>query len=130
MPKQILISNVVIEKDGKYLLVQEGQAKAYKLWNIPGGHVDEGETLEQAATREAYEETGYAVVILKQLLVYKKPQNGTILHAYLTRITGGNLQIPPNEILDAKWFTYQEILTMENLRDPSYITKAIKAAHK
>jgi ADP-ribose pyrophosphatase YjhB (NUDIX family) len=128
MAQQLRICNVVIEKDGKYLLVQEGQPKAYKLWNLPGGHVDSGETLEQTAAREALEETGYTVTILKQLLVFDKPQTNVLLHAYLAEITGGELHIPSEEILDAKWFSYNEIMTMEGLRDPEYITRAVKAA--
>jgi 8-oxo-dGTP diphosphatase len=126
----VLVCNVVIEKDGRYLLVQEGQAVAYKLWNLPGGHVDGGETLKQTAAREAREETGYSVVILRQLLVFKKLENGPILHAYSAKITSGELRFPPDEILDAKWFSYEEIMSMENLRDQEYIVAAIKAAQR
>lgn len=129
MAKQLRVCNVVLEKDGKYLLVQEGLPKAYKLWNIPGGHVDDGETLEQAAIREAYEETGYHVTIAKQLVVLQKPNDGVKLHAYSAKITDGELHIPPNEILDAQWFSYEEIMAKQDLRDPEYILSAITAAH-
>jgi 8-oxo-dGTP pyrophosphatase MutT (NUDIX family) len=56
---------MVIEKDGKFLLVQEGHAGAYGLWNWQQGKVEEGETIEEAAVREAKEETGYEVSILE-----------------------------------------------------------------
>ncbi len=39
--------------------VQEGQGLAKGLWNLPAGHVDPGETLIEAACKEALEETGY-----------------------------------------------------------------------
>ena len=51
MAQQARVCNVIIERDDKYLLVQEAKAKAYKLWNFPGGHVEPGETLEVAAAR-------------------------------------------------------------------------------
>ena len=37
----------VIEKDGKYLLVQEAQEKCYQKWNVPAGHLDFNESIEQ-----------------------------------------------------------------------------------
>ncbi len=123
------VCNVVIEQDGKYLLVQESKPKAYKLWNLPGGHADNGETLEQAAIREAYEETNYRVTIVKQLVVIPRPEDGVVLQAYQAQITGGSLQLPPDEILDAKWFSYEEIMAKQDLRDSEYIMQAVKAAH-
>ena len=53
-----VIVGCVIEKDGKYLLVQEAQEKCYGKWNLPAGHLDPNETIIDAAKREAKEETG------------------------------------------------------------------------
>lgn len=44
-----VVAGVVIKQDGKYLLLQEKQPKAYMLWNFPAGKVDIGETFEQTA---------------------------------------------------------------------------------
>lgn len=42
----------IIEKEGKYLLVQEAKKKCYEKWNFPAGHLDFNESLEQGAIRE------------------------------------------------------------------------------
>lgn len=125
------VASVVIKREGKYLLVQENQVKAYKKWNLPGGHVDEGETLEAAAVREASEETGYEVGVINQLAVVDRPKDGVKLHAYSAKILGGELQYPADEILDARWFSYAEILEMKpDLRDAEYVVAAIKIAEE
>lgn len=48
-------------KDGKFLMVYNRKRKG---WEMPGGHVEEGETTEEAARREFAEESGYAIQIL------------------------------------------------------------------
>lgn len=49
----------VIERDGRFLLVEEETADGLRL-NNPAGHLDRGETPEQACTRETLEETAYS----------------------------------------------------------------------
>lgn len=45
--------------------------KKRKGWEIPGGHIEEGETWEEAAKREMYEETGATKIKLIPVSVYK-----------------------------------------------------------
>jgi ADP-ribose pyrophosphatase YjhB (NUDIX family) len=49
----LMVAACLIKRDGKYLLVQEKQPKAYGLWNLPAGKVDEGYTIEETAIKEA-----------------------------------------------------------------------------
>ncbi|MBU0680507.1 MAG: NUDIX hydrolase [Proteobacteria bacterium] len=53
-------------------------------WALPGGFVDYGETLEQAASREAEEETGLKLTDLKQFHAYSDPARDSRLHTITT----------------------------------------------
>ena len=108
-----VVAGCVLERDGKYLLVQEKNPKVYGKWNLPAGHVDIGETIEAAAVREAHEETGFEVELGAQISVEHPSIERPVLHAFQARIVGGELTIPPEELLDAKWFTIEEIRRLE-----------------
>ena len=124
-----IVCGVVIEQDGKYLLVQEKQPKAYGKWNLPGGRVDAGETLAQAAVREAKEECGYDVELGEQLLIIHQAADLPVIPSFKAHIVGGELRFPEDEILDVKWFSLDEIKTMENeLRNKEYVIGSIEAA--
>jgi len=59
----------IVERDGRYLLVEERTPEGLKL-NNPAGHLDPGESPEQAAVRECLEETACAFVPQALLGVY------------------------------------------------------------
>jgi len=80
-------------------------------WAVPGGFVDVGETLEQAAIREAKEETGLAVNLTVLLGLYsnpkRDPRNHTVTAVYIAEARG-----MPVAADDAK---YCGIFTFDNL---------------
>jgi 8-oxo-dGTP diphosphatase len=124
-----MVASVVIRQNNKYLLIQEGQGKAKGLWNFPGGHVDPGETLRQAAEREAKEETGLKVKIGIELFVLPMDELGNELHAFAATILGGTLATDGKEILSARWLSITEIQAMtDHLRNVEYINGAIQKA--
>lgn len=124
-----IVCGVVLERNGDYLLVQERQPKAYKKWNLPAGRVDQGETLEQAAIREAKEESGYDIELEKHVFTLHASVESPVLHAYKAKIVGGELVFPEEEILDAKWISGEDILSGKiDLRNADFIQGAIKAA--
>lgn len=53
-------------------------------WALPGGFVDYGESLETAAVREAFEETGLRIKLVKQLHTYSKPNRDPRMHTIST----------------------------------------------
>lgn len=111
---RVVAGCVVRNDEGKYLLVQEMQPKVYGLWNIPAGHVDKGESIKSAAIREVKEETGYDVELLEKIDVYHDEVEEPVRHAFRARIVGGNLAAQPDEILDAGWFSYDEISSIKD----------------
>jgi 8-oxo-dGTP diphosphatase len=125
--KVAVVAGVVLKKDNKFLLVQENQSPSYGLWNLPAGRVDVGETLEEAAVREAKEESGYDIKIIGQLGIYHESPERAVKHIYAAEITGGDLKFPKDEILDAKWFALEEIKLMQDkLRTPCILEAIMK----
>jgi ADP-ribose pyrophosphatase YjhB (NUDIX family) len=125
-----VVAGCVLEKDDKYLLVQEKQPKVYGLWNLPAGHVDKGETLAAGAIREVLEETGYKVTLGDEIRVEHREVNMPVLHTFKGHITSGQLQIPKDELLAAKWFSLEEIKQLNDngkLRD-IWVLNSIQAA--
>jgi ADP-ribose pyrophosphatase YjhB (NUDIX family) len=63
-------------------------------WAIPGGFVDYGETVEQAACREAREETGLELTDLRQFHVYSDPKRDDRMHTISTVFTALGIGTP------------------------------------
>jgi ADP-ribose pyrophosphatase YjhB (NUDIX family) len=86
------------------------------LWSLPKGHIEEGETPEQAALREVAEETGIESAIERSLGVIDfwfmaggKRIHKTV-HHYLFRETGGKLAAQESEVDEVGWFPLSEIV--------------------
>ena len=60
-PVVACVGAVVLDQAGRLLLIRRGHDPHAGLWSLPGGRVEEGETLEQALRREVLEETGLLV---------------------------------------------------------------------
>ena len=123
--KVSVVVGVVIKKDNKYLLVQEKKLQAYGLWNFPAGRVDAGEQLEQSAIREAKEETGYDIELIKEISIFHITSESPVKHVFEARIIGGELNFPEDEILDTGWFTFNEIKKMKNKLRAEWVIDSI-----
>ncbi len=103
----------LVEKDSQYLMVHEAP-DGKPVYNQPAGHLDEGESIITAATRETLEETGWDVVVTDYLGVYRYvASNKTtyIRHGFVAK----PIKHYPDQALDkgiiaAQWMSYEEIL--------------------
>lgn len=126
-----IIVGGVIEKNGKYLLVQEAKLKCRGKWNIPAGHLEEKENIFEGAKREIFEETGCKVELTGIVQIVNKvlEDNSWISIIFSTKIIKENIKINKSEILDIKWYSYEEIINMKTkLRDYDYMISTITAA--
>lgn len=124
----MVIVGGVIEKDGKFLLVQEALETCKGKWNIPAGHLDPNETIFDGAKREINEETGCNVELTGILQIGNKvlKDNVVVSVIFKTKLLDDNISYDTNEILDVKWFTYEELVNMkEELRSYNGIISSI-----
>ena len=87
-------ADIIIEQgDGIVLILRRNEPRR---WAIPGGFCDYGESLEEAAVREAVEETGLDVELIEQFHTYSDPRRDPRQHnittVYIARAIGGTLQ--------------------------------------
>lgn len=82
------------------------QREDFKVWVLPGGHVEAGESVAQAAVREVYEETGIEIVLTGLVGIYAMPYWIGDVHnvVFVARPAGGVLRPQPGEADDAGYF--------------------------
>lgn len=118
----------VIEQDGKFLLVQEAQSICRGQWNYPSGSLEVGELLTEGAVRETREECGLEVKPLGicQVGTHRFPHEAFAMVVFAMQVVGGEVIYDTDEILDARWFTYDEIVAMsDQLRNADRVLHAI-----
>ncbi|UOE96384.1 NUDIX domain-containing protein [Alkalihalobacillus sp. LMS39] len=109
---------VIIFNEQKQVLLQK--RKDVGLWGIPSGHIEIGETVEQAAIREVKEETNVDITIKKLIGVYSDPDSqrfeypsGEVVHfitsCFLAEISGGHLCCNEEESLEIKFFDVDDL---------------------
>jgi len=102
----------VIERDGKFLFVEELQ-DGRRVLNQPAGHLDPGETLIAACAREVLEETAHRFVPTGLVGIYRwyyKPADVTFLRFCFTGKVLGIENTPlDNEILGLHWLNVQDL---------------------
>jgi ADP-ribose pyrophosphatase YjhB (NUDIX family) len=76
------------EPDGRLWLLRRGFDPSAGLWTFPGGFVDLGESVEQAARREAREELEVDVELTGLVGVYSRPRDRVVLVVYDATLTG------------------------------------------
>lgn len=113
----------VVEHNKTFLIVKEKPNSTEKpTYNQPAGHLEEGETLIQAAIRETLEETQWHIEPFALLGVSNyTAHNGTtyLRFSFAAKpLYKDKKQKLDEPIIEATWLTHQEIEALENVRSP------------
>lgn len=110
----------MIQDGDKYLLIKRAANPDKGLWSVPGGLVEVGERIQDAAVREALEETCLDVKLVERLGVVDKieyDESGKVFYhfiiiQYLAEIIGGEM-CPMDDALEAQWVTLDQLPEFE-----------------
>jgi mutator protein MutT len=103
-----LAVGTICTKDGKIVMLRRAIEPAYGKWVFPGGYVDRGESLEDAARREAREEIGVEVRLTRLLNVYSYTGRPVVVVVYEAEVAGGEIR-GGEEALEVRSFEPGEI---------------------
>jgi 8-oxo-dGTP diphosphatase len=116
----IVAVGTIIRHDDRLVLIRRGTEPSRGLWTFPGGAVELGESLQEAARREAWEETGLDVRIGEVAAVVDnvvRDDGGRVRYHYvivdfLAEPRDGTLQ-PGTDVTEARWFRLSELDGLE-----------------
>ena len=114
----------IIIEDARVVLVKRAHPPLQAQWSIPGGALEIGELVREAAVREAREETGLIVVTGELLGVYdrvvrddqQRVQYHYVLIDFSCRRVGGELAAA-DDAAEVRWFTREELPTLKLAED-------------
>jgi ADP-ribose pyrophosphatase YjhB (NUDIX family) len=120
----------IIIEDDRVVLVKRSHPPLAGEWSIPGGVLEVGETLREAAVREALEETGLAVAPGELLGVFDRvlrDENGRthyhyVLIDFLCRRIAGELHAA-GDADQARWFTREEASNLSLAKDTAEVIR-------
>ncbi|WP_088014479.1 NUDIX hydrolase [Gottfriedia acidiceleris] len=109
MKKVNVVYALIFDEANNSVLMVQNETE---VWTLPGGAVEDNETLQQAVVREAFEETGLEVEVGNIVAIneafFPERGNHAILFTFSVKIIGGDLVISrEEEILQIKWIDLQ-----------------------
>ena len=105
--------------DNKILLVKEARGRYQGMWSLPKGSVDGGEGPETAVLRELEEETGAKGEIIGLAALRSTMNNDmpAVFICYDVQVNSTSDIIDTDEISDSKWFTLEELKSLQWVSD-------------
>lgn len=100
---------IVAIKHNNQILLAHGRNHQKEMYSTLAGFVESGESLEQAVHREVHEEVGVKVKNLRYFGSQPWPFPHSLMVGFLADYDSGEINVDGVEILDAKWFAYDEL---------------------
>jgi len=122
----LTVDIIIINENNDFILIKRKNEPFKNHWAIPGGFVDYGETVENAAIREAKEETSIDVKIKKLLGVYSNPNRDPRGHTVsIVYIANGDFNelSPSSDAKDGKIYSFEDISSLNLAFDHEKILK-------
>jgi len=107
-PKHIVSAAAIVLNEKREILLIKGPLRG---WEMPGGQVEEGESLAQAAVRETKEESGVDIEIIRFCGIFQNVEKSICNTVFLAKAIGGN-PIATNESLKSGYYSVEEALEM------------------
>ena len=110
---------LVVNKDGYILITKRSSKNDYMplKWDIPGGTVEVGETVEETLVRELLEETHLDVVPIRPIYAYTNlsqiPNRQTVQIIFLCKYLGGDIVLNPEEHDEYQWINCSDLKNFE-----------------
>jgi 8-oxo-dGTP diphosphatase len=108
----VAVGAVVLDGHHQVLLVRRGRPPRVGAWTLPGGHVEPGETLQEAIVREVHEETGISARVVRELGVVAVEAEGFSYEVHEHAMVPEGSQPPPrpaDDVADARWFSLDDL---------------------
>jgi ADP-ribose pyrophosphatase YjhB (NUDIX family) len=105
---KVAVGTVITDDQNRILLIRRAIQPGYGKWVFPGGYVDRGEEVRVAAIREAREEAGLRVHLVRLINVYSYPGNAPVIIVFEASIVGGTVAVD-DEGLEARFFEPDDI---------------------
>jgi ADP-ribose pyrophosphatase YjhB (NUDIX family) len=105
---KVVAGAIPLSPDGRILLLRRGIEPCLGAWTFPAGFVELGETVAQAARREAHEETGADIRVGEVLGVYSYDGIGVVMVIYHAEWSGGHARTS-REAMEVREFHAGEI---------------------
>ncbi len=129
MSDKILVVKVLVEKDGKFLVVQKTENYGWKAgkWELPGGKVEEGEKGFETAKREVEEETDLEIEDLHKVVRVEVEDDNQCVNCGIihTNTVSGEVELS-DEHQDHEWVRPDDFRIMDWHRDAGYVLPAMR----
>lgn len=124
---------VIVRRDNEILLLKRQNSHGHGTWSCPGGHIEFGETFEQCARRECFEETGIAIdhIVFKTItndIFEREGKHYVTLWMEAEYLSGEACINAPDELTEVAWYDWNELpenlfLPMVNLLKGDVVLK-------